>query len=82
MAQHSVINTAPRAGSYFDDYLTVHDPTQATLNDSASAALYAELPFIACSKMDKRSTDGGQLWRRGWGRRVPIRVCVRAQMRD
>ncbi|KAJ7205259.1 trehalase [Mycena pura] len=43
MAQYSVTNTAPRPESYLDDYLTVNDPTQAPLNASASAALYAEL---------------------------------------
>ncbi|KAJ7119784.1 Six-hairpin glycosidase-like protein [Mycena epipterygia] len=43
MAQYSVTNTAPRPESYLTDYLTVHDPTQPTLNASQSAALYAEL---------------------------------------
>ncbi|KAJ7480557.1 glycoside hydrolase family 37 protein [Mycena latifolia] len=43
MAQYSVTNTAPRPESYLADYVTVHDPTQAPLNASASAALYAEL---------------------------------------
>ncbi|KAJ7505883.1 trehalase [Mycena galericulata] len=43
MAQYSVTNTAPRPESYLTDYLTIHDPTQAVLNASQSASLYAEL---------------------------------------
>ncbi|KAJ7776820.1 glycoside hydrolase family 37 protein [Mycena maculata] len=43
MAQYSVTNTAPRPESYLTDYQTINDPTQAVLNASQSAALYAEL---------------------------------------
>ncbi|CAK5272228.1 unnamed protein product [Mycena citricolor] len=43
MIQYKVNNTAPRPESYLTDYLTVHDPSQPSLNATQSADLYAEL---------------------------------------
>ncbi|KAJ7680081.1 hypothetical protein B0H14DRAFT_2655488 [Mycena olivaceomarginata] len=43
LAQYSVSNSTPRPKSYLQDYTTVHDPMQPTLNNSQATALYAEL---------------------------------------
>ena len=44
MAHYAVNNSAPLPESYFEDYLTVHDPTLSTpLTDAQAADLYSEL---------------------------------------
>ncbi|KAJ7268041.1 trehalase [Mycena rebaudengoi] len=43
LAQYSVTNSAPRPESYYQDYMTVHDPAQPQLNASQAAVLYGEL---------------------------------------
>ncbi|KAF5319912.1 hypothetical protein D9611_011052 [Ephemerocybe angulata] len=49
---YSVTNSAPRPESYLTDYTTANDPALPTLNDTAKAALYAELASGAESGWD------------------------------